>query len=143
MKYQKLSHATYYCDYHIVVGTKYRKAWINAGVFAYLELKLKEVTEYHPDLFIKTINHDKDHIHILISIPPKYSVGSIVRIIKCNTAVKLKQKFSFFKKIYYGTNSVWSDGYFVSTVGINEKVIKQYIEHQGQEDTAQASLELG
>ena len=143
MKYQKLSHAVYYCDYHIVVGTKYRKAWINPGVFAYLELKLKEVVDYHPDLFIKTVNHDSDHIHVLISIPPKYSVSSIVRIIKCNTAVGLKQKFPFFKTIYWGTTSVWSDGYFVSTVGINEKTIKQYIENQGQEDTAQASLELG
>ena len=70
------------------------------------------------------------------------SVGNAVRIIKSNTANKLKKKFPFIKETYWGTESVWSEGYFVSTVGINEEVIKKYIEQQEQEDSGQAKLEL-
>lgn len=87
-------------------------------------------------------NHDKDLIHLLVSIPPKMSVGSVVRIIKSNTAKDLKKAFPFLKKCYFGTQSVWSDGYFVSTVGVNEAVIQRYIEYQGREDFGQAELDL-
>ena len=71
-----------------------------------------------------------DHIHMLVSIPPKMSVGSIVRIIKSNTARDFKKQYSFLKKCYFGTQSVWLDGHFVSTVGVNEAVIQRYIEYQ-------------
>ena len=62
---------------------------------------------------------------------------------EANTAKRLKEKFSYIKTLYWGTDGIWSDGYFVSTVGVNEQVIKQYIENQGKEDTGQAMLELG
>ena len=70
------------------------------------------------------------------------SVGSAVRIIKTNTARGLKQKFPFLKETYWGTDGVWSDGYFVSTVGINETIIRNYIIKQGKEDAGQAKLAL-
>ena len=72
----------------------------------------------------------------------KMSVGSVVRIIKSNTARDLKKQYPFLKKCYFGTQSVWSDGYFVSTVGVNEAVIQRYIEYQGREDLGQAWLDL-
>jgi len=143
MKYKRQAHAVWYCDYHIVLVTKYRRAWINEGTFAYLESKLLEVNKYYPEIEYKEINHDKDHIHMLISIPPKMSVGSVVRIMKCNSATALKQKFPFIKQMYWKTDGVWSDGYFVTTVGINEKIIQQYIQNQGKEDSGQAMLALG
>ena len=82
-------------------------------------------------------NHDKDHVHMMIIIPPKYSVGKIVGIIKANTSRSMKQKFEFLKKCYYGTDGIWSDGYLVSTIGLNEEIIRKYIEKQGQEDLGQ------
>lgn len=93
-------------------------------------------------LSLKQLINDIDHIHFLISIPPKYSVSSVIRIIKSNTANHLKQKFPILKSIYRGTSSIWSDGYFVSSLGVNEAVIKKYIENQGVEDSGQAKLEL-
>ena len=69
-------------------------------------------------------------------------VGEVVGVIKSNTSKGLKQKFPFLKEVYWGTDGVWSDGYFVSTVGINEKIIRKYIEQQGEEDSGQAELEL-
>ena len=70
------------------------------------------------------------------------SVGKAVGIIKQNTAREIKKKFEFIKKVYWGTESIWSEGYFVSTVGINEDVINKYVEMQGQKDAGRAKLVL-
>lgn len=104
--------------------------------------RLNQVKNHYPELDIAEINHDVDHVHILISIPPKMSVGQVVRILKSNSSRDLKRKFPFLKKVYWGTDGVWSDGYFVSTVGVNEAIIRSYIEHQGKEDSGQAQLVL-
>lgn len=130
------------CDYHIVITTKYRRKILNDGAFEYMQKRLEEVRKHYGELEIKEINHDQDHVHILISIPPKWSVGSLVRVIKINTAKNMKEKFEYVKKAYWGVGGIWSDGYFVSTVGINEDIIKKYIEEQGKEDFGQAELEL-
>lgn len=114
----------------------------NEGVFAYFTDKLKEVYRYYPELTFEKVNHDRDHVHFLVSIPPKMSVGSVVRIVKANTSRGLKQKFPFLKEIYWGTDGIWSDGYCVSTVGLNEDMIRKYIENQGKEDAGQATLEF-
>jgi len=143
MEYKKQTHCVYLCDYHIVFPTKYRRKVINPGIFAYLKLKIKEIGKHYPELEVKEINHDRDHIHILISIPPKMSVGNAVRIIKANTARSIRQKFPILRKVYWGSEGMWSDGYFVSTIGINESIIRKYIEEQGKEDAGQAKLELG
>ena len=143
MKYHKQAHVTYFCQYHLVLSTKYRRKWFDPGIFAWWELKLTEIRKYYPEIYFETVNHDQDHVHLLVSIPPKMSVSSVVRTIKSNTSRELKQKFPIFKKLYWGTDGVWSDGYFVSTVGINQKVIQSYIEQQGKEDSGQAQLELG
>ena len=130
----------YQCDYHIVLVTKYRRAIFNNGIFAYLDKRLAEVTEHYPMIKFKEVNHDKDHLHMLVSLPPTMAVGRVVGIIKQNTAKFLKQKFPFIKDIYWGTEAVWSEGYFVSTVGINQKVIQAYIENQGQKDAGQTKF---
>jgi putative transposase len=88
------------------------------------------------------VNHDKDHIHLLVSIPPTMSVGRAVGIIKQNTARNLKQKFPFLKQVYWGTDAIWSEGYFVSTVGIDDAMIRAYIAEQGKKDAGQTKFEL-
>jgi len=142
MKLKRQSNCIYRCEYHLILVTKYRKKIFNNGIHAYLVARLKELNESYPELEILKINHDEDHLHLLISIPPKMSVGSVVRILKSNTAKHLKAKFEFLKEVYWGTAGIWSGGYFVSTVGLNEAVIKRYIEMQGKEDAGQAKLEL-
>lgn len=108
---------------------EYRRKILNAGVQGYLLEVLRELPEHRPDLIIKEVNTDEDHIHILISIPPNVTVGSVVGLIKSNTARSLNGKFPHLRKAYWGTRSIWSAGYFVSTVGINEEVIRRYIEN--------------
>lgn len=133
----RLSHCVYQCEYHLVLVTKYRKKIFNDGIFSYLDLKLAEIASHYPLLKFIEVNHDKDHIHFLISIPPTMKVGQVVGIIKQNTAKEIKKKFTFLKDIYWGTDSIWSEGYFVTTVGRNEALIKKYIEEQGKKDSGQ------
>jgi len=142
MEYKKQNNCVYLCQYHLVLATKYRRKIINEGVSEFLRKRLREISEHYPEIDILEYNDDLDHIHMLVSVPPKMSVGSVVRIIKTNTARKLKVMFPFLKKVYWGTDSIWSGSYFVSTVGVDETVIRRYIEHQGQEDEGQAKLDL-
>jgi len=134
------SHCVYHCDYHLVIVTKYRKPVFDEGIFAYFKLKLAEISEHHPVIRIKQVNHDKDHLHLLVTIPPTMTVGKVVGLIKQNTARELKQKFPFLKQIYWGTDAIWSEGYFVSTVGVDEQIIKKYIEEQGKKDSGQTKF---
>ena len=142
MELVNLSHFVYQCDYHIVLVTRYRRKVFNRGIFAYLNKKLAEITEHYPLIRIKTVNHDRDHIHMLVSIPPTMSVGKVVGIIKQNTSREMRQKFPFLTQTYWGTDGIWSDGYFVSTVGADETVIQAYIENQGKKDAGQTKFEL-
>ena len=142
MKYRKQPHCVYYCQYHLVLVSKYRRKIFNAGVQAYMSDRLREIRQYYPELEFVEVQHDQDHLHLLVVIPPKMAVGKAVGVIKANTSKRMKEKFPFLRKVYWGTDGIWSDGYFVSTVGVNEAVIQRYIEHQGQEGSGQAQLEL-
>ena len=138
-EYRRTSHCVYLCDYHLVCPTKYRHPAITDKLWKYLYGKLLELTTHYPTIYIKEANHDKDHIHILISIPPQKSVGSVVRLIKTNTSKNIKAKFPELKEYYWGTDSLWSDGYFVSTVGVTTETIKLYIAKQGAFDAGQTT----
>ena len=142
MEYRKQSHALYYTRYHLVFVTKYRRKVLRGGMGAFLKLTMKAVGRIFPDVEIVEQNTDEDHIHLLISIPPKRSVAEVVRHMKGKSAYTMRRKFPFLNKVYYGADGLWSDGYFVSTVGADEETIRRYIEYQGREDGGQATLEL-
>jgi putative transposase len=142
MEYGKQSHAVYYTPYHIVISTKYRRKILSGGVGVYLEKIVHQITNKYPDIEIKEVKTDIDHIHILAMIPPKYAVSDIVRIIKANTGKKMRDRFKHLDKVYWGVKGIWSIGYFVSTVRVDEKTVENYIKMQGQEDSGQAKLEF-
>ena len=135
--YRRDNHCVYLCDYHIVISTKYRHKVITDELWKYLQGKLLDITTHYPKLYIHEANHDKDHIHIMISVPPQMTISTVVRLIKSNTARNIKEKFPVLKKHYWGTQSFWSGGYFVSTVGVNQDIIKRYIQNQGEMDGGQ------
>ena len=137
MEYYKQGHCVYYTKYHLVFATKYRRKIFQPGIKEYLIELLKRVPRYCPEIKLIEINGEPDHLHLLVSIPPKMSVASVVNIIKSNTARELRKKFEYLEKVYWGNAGIWSNGYFVSTVGINEEIIRKYIERQGQEDIGQ------
>ena len=140
IQYNKQGHCVYYTRYHLVFATKYRRKILVKGILEYLLELLKKVPRFYPEIQFIRVNGEADHIHILLSIPPKMAVGKAVNVIKSNTARELRKKFPFLDKVYWDVVGVWSDGYFVSTVGVNEEIIKRYVERQGQEDVGQFKL---
>ena len=95
-----------------------------------------------PGCEIMKYNIQVDHIHIVMIIPPKYAVSDVVGRIKGITASRLRKRYEWLKRPYWKENIVWSEGYFVSTVGIDEDKILKYVKWQGRQDSGQAKLEL-
>lgn len=83
-----------------------------------------------------------DHIHLVLIIPPRYAVAAIVGTLKQQTAKALRAKFTWLEDVYWREPVVWSPGYFVSTVGIDEAKILWYVRHQEAQDSGQAKLDL-
>ena len=95
-----------------------------------------------PGCEIVKYNIQLDHIHMIMIIPPRYSVSSVVGKIKGMTASKIRKKFRWMKLRYSRENVVWSPGYFVSTVGLERDKILKYVEYQVRQDSGQAKLEM-
>ena len=142
MEYSRQGHCIYYTRYHLVLATKYRRKILKSGMGAWLRLIILALQRRHPEMEMIEINTDKDYVHLLLAIAPKLSVSDAVNIIKSNSARAMRKKFPYLDKVYYDEDGIWSGGYFVSTVGVNEETIKKYIEQQGAEDSGQAKLEL-
>ncbi len=142
MEYRRQAHAVFHTSYHVVFTTKFRRKLFKSGIGQYLKYIILGLQRQHPELHIIEVNTDVDHVHLLLSIAPKLSVADAVGIIKANAARLLKKKFPFLATGYFDTQTIWSIGYFVSTIGITEAVIQRYIEMQGKEDSGQAKLVL-
>ena len=95
-----------------------------------------------PGCEIVKCNMQPDHLHIVMIIPPKYAVSNVVGKIKGMTSSELRKKFEWLKNQYYRENVIWSPGYFVSTVGVDEDKVLRYVEYQGRQDSGQAKLDL-
>ncbi len=128
--------------YHIVWIPRYRYEVLVKGVDKYLLKKMDEIRKIYPEIEYVQRNIQPDHIHLVLSFPPKYSIAKVVQIIKSNTGKAMWEKFDFLRQRYYGRGGIWSAGYFVSTADLDEKLIKKYIRHQEKEDLGQAKLAL-
>ncbi len=95
-----------------------------------------------PGVNIETIGFDQDHLHMVMVIPPKYSISTVMSQLKSQSASLLRNKFSWLQKVYWQENIVWSTGYFVSSVGIDEETIQRYVEAQGHQDSGQLRMKL-
>jgi len=112
------------------------------GVDEYLLRKMDEIRKLYPEIKYVQRNIQPDHIHLVLSFPPRYSLAKVVQIIKLNTGKAMWEKFDFLRKRYYGRGGIWSAGYLVSTVGFDEKLIEKYVQCQEKEDLGQAKLAL-
>src|SRR4030042_4551899 len=145
MQVRLSGHGVYKTEYHIVFCTKYRRRILNPGVEGYLRKLFPKVVKKMPGVLINTLGIDdkmRDHVHLEMVIPPKYAVSEVVGEIKGWTGSQLRKKFSWLENVYWKENLVWSEGYFVASVGVNEVMIKRYVEWQGKQDSGQAQLRL-
>ena len=135
-------HSVYRTEYHVVWIPKYRRRILNPGIAEYLRKLFPKVMRSLPGCEIIELNIQVDHLHTVMVIPPRYAVSEIIGRIKCQTASKLREKFTWLAKVYWNENIVWSPGYFVSTVGIDEKTILAYVKWQGSQDSGQTKFEF-
>ena len=137
MRIQTLNHSTYQLQYHIVWGTKYRYKWLKEYVKQELTKSFKETTKKYPTLHIETMNTDEDHVHLQIEIPPNITIADAVCALKANASRHIRKKFKFIREMYLEKDGIWSVGYFVSSLGLNEGQIRKYIEWQGKREKPQ------
>ncbi len=131
-RFQKLAHSAWECKYHIVWCPKYRFKILKGEIGRSLRDIIRQLCEWKQ---IKIIagNVQVDHIHLVLSIPPKYSVSDTVGFLKGKSAIKMFDLHHELKKRYWGRH-FWAKGYCVSTVGLDEAVIKRYVKHQQHKD---------
>ena len=142
METRHLNHSTYKLQYHIVWGTKYRYKWLKEYVKIALKTSLFQTGKKYPTLIIHSINTDQDHVHIQMEIPPSIAVADAVQKLKSNASVHLKKKFKFIREMYLEKDGIWSVGYFVSSIGLNEDQIRKYIEWQGKKEMKPQTTKL-
>ena len=138
--YRSLSHSRWECKYHVVFIPKYRRKQIFGQIKRYLGEVFHRLAR-QKECLIEEGYLMSDHVHMMISIPPKYSVAQVVGYLKGKSAIHIAREFGRRKRNFRGQN-FWARGYFVSTVGRDEAVIREYIRHQEQEDLRQEQLEL-
>ncbi len=138
--YQSLNHTRWDCKYHIVFIPKRRKKVIYGEIRKHLGRMFHELAKQKECEIIEGHLH-LDHVHICISIPPKYAISNVVGFIKGKSAISIAREIMGRKKNFTGEN-FWARGYFVSTVGLDEKVVKEYIRNQEKEDERLEQLKL-
>ena len=131
-EFRKGSHSKYDIKVHIVWITKYRKPVLNGMVAKRVRELLREICLANEIQIIKG-HVSQDHVHMLISYPPRLSISKIVQYLKGKSSRKILQEYTEMRKMFWGQH-IWARGYFaVSTGNVTDKVIKEYIENQDQE----------
>jgi putative transposase len=138
--YQSLSHTKWECKYHVVFIPKYRRKALFGALRRDLGDMFRKLAE-QKESCVEQGHVMRDHVHMLISIPPKYSVAQVVGYIKGKSAIHIARTFSERKRNFVGEH-FWARGYFVSTVGRDEVVIREYIRNQEAEDKRLDQLSL-
>ena len=131
-KYQSLSHTKWNCKYHVVFIPKCRKKKIYGAIRKHLgEIFHKLARQKESNIEIGHLHGD--HVHICISIPPKFAVSNVVGYLKGKSAISIARNIGGRKRNFTG-ESFWARGYFVSTIGLDEDEVKDYIRNQEKED---------
>lgn len=137
---RSLSHTTWECKYHIVWIPKCRRKVLYGQIRKHLGEVLRELANQRESR-ISEGHMQSDHVHILVSIPPKYSVSQVVGYIKGKSAIHIARVYSGRRQNFTGQH-FWARGYFVSTVGKDEAAVREYIRQQEAEDRRSEQLNL-
>ena len=138
--YRSLSHTKWECKYHVVFIPKYRKKAIYGELRKSLGKVLRTLAEQRESR-IGEGHLMPDHVHIMISIPPKHSVAQVIGYIKGKSAIHIARTYTGRRRNFVGQH-FWARGYFVSTVGRDEAAVREYIRVQELEDQRQERLRL-
>jgi putative transposase len=132
-QFKRLSHSVYECKYHIVFCPKYRYRVLTGEMGEYVKQELYQLCRQKEGVEILEANVQADHVHLVLSIPPKYAVSSIMGYVKGKLAIRVFNRYEQLRKRYWGGH-LWSRGYCVSTVGLDEEKIRKYVKWQEEKD---------
>jgi len=132
-QFQRLSHSLYECKYHIVFCPKYRFRIFQDELADYTRQQIESLCRQKDQVEVLEVNIQPDHIHLVLSIPPKYAVSTVMGFLKGKLALRLFQRYEHLGKRYWGQH-LWSRGYCVSTVGLDEDKIRKYVKWQEAQD---------
>ena len=138
--FQKLAHAVWQCKFHIIWCPKYRFKILRGALQRSVEEILRQLCDWK-NLEILEMNIQEDHVHMVLSIPPKFSVSEVVGFLKGKCAIKIFDKHLELKKRYWGRH-FWAKGYCVSTVGLDEEKVRKYVKWQQVKDKRMEQLKL-
>jgi putative transposase len=139
-EFNKLAHAVWQCKYHLIWCPKYRFKILKGTLQQSVEDILRQLCEWKK-LDILEINVQEDHVHMVVSIPPKFSVSESVGFLKGKCAIKIFDRHLELKKRYWGRH-FWAKGYCVSTVGLDEEKVRRYVKWQQEKDKRIEQLQL-
>jgi putative transposase len=128
-RFRKLSHTIYECKYHLIFCPKYRYRILKDEVREYARRQIEKLISQKEGVEIIELNVQIDHVHLVVWIPPKYSVSQVMGYLKGKLALRLLHRYERLGKQYWGRH-LWSRGYCVSTVGIDEERIREYVRWQ-------------
>ncbi len=132
-RFSKMSHSLWHCSYHIIWTPKYRYRIMKGKLKSEIEHCIRSFA-HQKSCEIEEINVQEDHVHLLIKVPPKISISSIVGILKGRTAIRVLNQFKELKQKTYWGNHFWAKGYCVDTVGLNEEMIRKYVKYQEKKE---------
>jgi putative transposase len=138
--YQSLNHTKWECKYHVVFIPKCRRRTLYVQLRQYLGEVFRRLAE-QKECRIEEGHLRSDHVHMMIAIPPKYAVSEVIGYMKGKSAIHLARVYGERKRNFVGQH-FWARGYFVSTVGRDETVIREYIRNQEKEDERLDQLKL-
>jgi putative transposase len=138
--FKRLAHAVWQCKYHIVWCPKYRFRILKGEVGESVRDIIKQLCEWKKVEILEG-NVQIDHIHLVLSFPPKYSISEVVGFLKGKSAIKMFDMHNELKKRYWGRH-FWTKGYCVSTVGLDEEQIRKYVRWQLKKDKTMDQLKL-
>jgi len=139
-EYESLSHTKWECEYHVIFIPKYRRRVLYGQLRRHLGEVFRKLAEQRESR-IEEGHLMPDHVHMMIAIPPKYAVSQVVGYIKGKSAIHLARSYAERSRNFVGQH-FWARGYFVSTVGRDEQVIREYIRHQEEEDKRLDQMQL-
>jgi putative transposase len=128
-RFKKLSHTLWHCQYHIVWTPKYRLRILEGDVAEEVCHCVRSFSS-QKQCEVNELNVQKDHVHVIVMIPPKLSVSNYMGIVKGRTAIRVFNKFRTLKKKPYWGNHFWASGYCVDTIGLDEEKIRRYVQYQ-------------
>ena len=132
-KYRRLSHVVYQCTYHVVWVPKYRYRILTGAVAELMDRDIRMLCEWK-DVEVLELNVQVDHIHALLSIPPKIAISTFMGFVKGKLAIKVMKSYPRLRKKPYWGNHFWARGYFVNTIGLNEDLIRRYVRYQEEQE---------